>query len=223
MPLRKQTGNMYEFVNYTWNPIKGACIHDCVYCYMKKWGTPPPLRLHDDELKTDLGRGKFIFVGSGTDMFASNVPVEDIDAVLEVCRHYPENQYLFQSKNPGRFEIFAGWYPPKCIFGTTIETNREHGISKAPPMIDRAEAMEGLIDEGCTTMVTIEPILDFDLHELVYLIERCEPSWVNIGADSKGNNLPEPDAGKVAMLKTALEEHGIKVLSKKNLNRLDRR
>ena len=26
---------MYDFVNYTSNPIKGPCEHDCSYCYMR--------------------------------------------------------------------------------------------------------------------------------------------------------------------------------------------
>ena len=35
MGLNLSNGNMYKFVNYTWNPIKGKCLHDCSYCYMK--------------------------------------------------------------------------------------------------------------------------------------------------------------------------------------------
>lgn len=30
--MNKQTGNMYEWVSHTWNPIKGKCPHDCNYC-----------------------------------------------------------------------------------------------------------------------------------------------------------------------------------------------
>jgi len=38
MGLNKSSGNMYEFITHTWNTVKGACEHDCSYCYMKRWG-----------------------------------------------------------------------------------------------------------------------------------------------------------------------------------------
>lgn len=34
--MNKQKGDMYDFVKYTSNPIKGPCEHDCKYCYMKR-------------------------------------------------------------------------------------------------------------------------------------------------------------------------------------------
>ena len=37
--LKESTGNMYEFITHTWNPIVGRCLHDCKYCYaMHKYG-----------------------------------------------------------------------------------------------------------------------------------------------------------------------------------------
>ena len=36
--LKKSTGNMYEFITHTWNPIVGECYHKCSYCYVKKYG-----------------------------------------------------------------------------------------------------------------------------------------------------------------------------------------
>jgi DNA repair photolyase len=36
MPLNRAKGNMFDFISHTWNPIKGACFHDCEYCYMKR-------------------------------------------------------------------------------------------------------------------------------------------------------------------------------------------
>ncbi len=43
-------------------------------------------------------------------------------------------------------------------------------------------------------MVTIEPIMDFDLEPFVEMIKNTKPKFVNIGADSKGHNLPEPSS-----------------------------
>lgn len=213
--LRKQSGNMYPFVTHTWNPIKGRCAHDCVYCYMKRF-PQNPIRLDEKEMKTDLGEGNFIFVGSSTDMFADDVPHEWICAIIDVCRKHPHNTYLFQSKNPKR--MCAGDYP--VIFGTTIETNREDPfLSSAPSVYERAEWMQQFNYVEIDTMVTIEPVVVFDLEPMVRLIKQCQPQWVNIGADSKGHNLLEPPADKIRELIAELERF-TEVKVKPNLERL---
>ena len=103
--LNIRKGNMYDFIKYTWNPIKGKCLHDCSYCYMKQINpnaTQP--RIAEFEFETDLGKGNSIFIGSSTDMFAENIPSEWIVRVLDFClqRNNPEkpNTFLLQSKNP---------------------------------------------------------------------------------------------------------------------------
>ena len=215
--MRKQTGNMYSFVTHTWNPIKGKCSHDCSYCYMKRF-SQNPIRLDEKEFKTDLGTGNFIFVGSGTDMFAEDIPVEWIIKVFQYCEQFIKNTYLFQSKNPWRFPLP---YAIDAIYGTTIETNRKYKcMGKAKGFQDRASAMNHWRNTGIRrTMVTIEPIMDFDLKDLIYLIETASPEWVNIGADSKGCNLPEPSAYKIKKLIEELEQF-TQVKIKKNLDRL---
>jgi len=188
------------------------------------------LRLDEKELKTDLGEGNFIFVGSSTDMFASTVPSWWISAVLDRCWQAAIdvpidllNEYLFQSKNPVRFMasfIASRLRRIKPILGTTIETNRpNYGLSKAPDVYARAAAMQRLSDGGFWTMVTIEPIVDFDLEPLVELVKRCAPAWVNIGADSQRHNLPEPSSDKIQALIEGLESF-TEVKLKTNLNRL---
>ena len=49
-------------------------------------------------------------------------------------------------------------------------------------------------------MVSIEPILDFDLLTMVGWIKAVKPEFVSIGADSKGHHLPEPSTGKLQRL-----------------------
>lgn len=217
--LKKQKGNMYEFVTHMWAPIRGKCSHDCSYCYMKKWGEQPPLHMDEKDLWTDLGKGNFIFVGHTIDLFAKDVPVDWIERVLERLRYYSGNRYLLQSKNPKRFLDFINKYPINILFGTTIETNRFIVRSFAPPVSQRAMALTELSYKGFETMVTIEPIFDFDLDELVDLIVLANPEWVNIGADSKGHNLPEPPAEKILSLIDRLKET-TNVKLKGNLRRI---
>lgn len=218
MALKKQTGNMYEFVSHMWSPIKGKCSHDCSYCYMKRWGLQAPLHLDEKDLETNLGEGNFIFVGHTIDLFAEDVQDIWIRQVLNRTRRY-NNKYLFQSKNPKRFFDYYEAYPQDVLFGTTIETNRDIVKSKAPPVSQRAMDLEELSFRGYETMVTIEPIFDFDLEPMIDLIVIANPEWVNIGADSKGHGLPEPSAEKIQELIKSLENE-TEVKLKGNLKRI---
>ncbi len=217
MTLNKSKGNMYSFCSHTWNPIKGKCSHDCKYCYMKVW-KQKPLHFDEKDLKDNLGEDNIIFVGSSTDMFAEDVPKEWIRKVLEKCRKYEGNTYLFQTKNPGRFWNFNCQYPRNTIFGTTLETNRDlRDFSKAYTTISRVSNMkEGFMDRK---MITIEPIMDFDLEPFVEMIKQVNPEWVNIGADSKGHNLPEPSKEKILVLIKELKTF-TEVKIKDNLRRI---
>jgi DNA repair photolyase len=221
MGLNKSKGNMYPFIDATWNTVKGACPHNCSYCYMKRWGKLNPPRLDESEFKTDLGSGNFIFVGSSNDLFAAEHPDEWTLATLKHCEKH-DNRYLLQSKNPARIlnYIDAAVISDKTVVCTTIETNRHYpDVMGGCPLVDnRADAMNA-ISEVVKTYVTIEPVMDFDLPELVELIRRCNPQQVNIGADSGNNHLPEPPAGKVLELIDALSEFTA-VKNKSNLNRI---
>ena len=73
--------------------------------------------------------------------------------------------------------------------------------------------------KGFRKMITIEPVIDFDVYPLVSLIERINPEFVNIGADSKGHNLPEPSWFKIEQLIKELNRF-TKSISKENLERL---
>ena len=214
--LNKQKGNMYSWVTHTWNPIKGKCPHDCLYCYMKVYPRPE-LHFDEKELKTNLGKGNFIFVGSSCDMWANDIPAMWIEDILAYCSEF-DNTYLFQSKNPARFNKMC--FPFSTILGTTIETNRPYPreIGKAPEPLLRYSIMASW--EGPENkMVSIEPIMDFDLDVMVRWIKDIEPELVSIGADSKGHNLPEPPADKVRQLIEELQKI-TEVKLKDNLKRL---
>lgn len=220
MVITKSKGNMYDFVTHTWNPIKGKCYHDCSYCYMKRWGEQKPVRLDEKELKTNLGPGNFIFVGSSCDMFAENIPDEWILSTLRKCYDHPTNQYLFQTKNPERILNFNHFVFRQSVICTTIESDIWYPdiMKNSPSPHSRAAAMNK-ISKAVSTYVTIEPILDFNMEEMLELIKRCNPVQVNIGADSGKNNLPEPSPDKIKQLICRLELF-TKVKLKSNLRRL---
>lgn len=218
MVLNKQKGNMYGFVTHTWNPIKGKCIHDCSYCYIKRFPLPE-IHLDQKELKTDLGKKNTIFVGSSTDMWADNILISWIEDILMNIEKYPENIYLFQTKNPRRYiPYISKLYENKnIIWGITLETNRDNKFTGGQKPLDRVNSM-GML-QGVRKFVTLEPVMDFDMEELVSMIKRIEPDFVNIGADSKKHNLPEPSCLKVEALINELSKF-TQVNQKDNLKRL---
>lgn len=227
MGLNKAIGNMYAFLNnypfrganrgYTINFAKGICPFVCTYCYYQnnpryknKIGE---LRLDIKEFKTNLGKSNFIFAGSSTDMFMAPKPW--IIKILNYCCQF-DNQYLFQTKNPEKFQEFFHLFPPKSILGTTIESNYNYKYSKAPLPVFRKDWMTKV---PFPRMVSIEPIMDFDLNMMVDWIKEINPIFVSIGADSKKHNLPEPPKEKIISFIIQLRRF-TKVILKDNLKRL---
>ena len=223
MALRKSRGNMYPWVSHTWNPIKG-CDFECDYCYVKKAvsrGYDATVRIDMGDLEeTRIGKGKTIFVGSMADMWGPWVPKAWIEEVLTVCRVYADNAYVFQSKNPKRFREFKFPHPVRTLLGTTIETDRypKDFKTKAPSIPERVGAMMELYP--MRRFITIEPIMDFDLSNLLRIVEMISPEFITIGADSKGHGLKEPEPEKVLKLLDGLNKMKVEIRQKSNLERL---
>jgi DNA repair photolyase len=221
----KEGSQMYQFIDATWNTVKGSCPHNCGYCYMKgiaeRFNKPQsPPHFDESELKTNLGNGNFIFVGSSNDMFANSIQADWVFRTLDHCNEF-DNRYLFQSKNPsGFYRLLVHPVRKKSVICTTIESNSFYPdfMGNTPTPFERSMVMESL-SEYLTTYVTVEPIMEFHLDTFVRAIKRCHPEQVNIGADTGHNHLPEPPKGKVLELIAALEEFTT-VKQKTNLSRL---
>ena len=236
MGLNRPSGNMYPWA-YTWNPIGGRCPHACSFCYVEgkvgPWlermgndkyvGEP---RIIEEEFNTRLvvPDGYVVFVESCGDLFAYGIDDTWIWQVLNRICKFPETTFLLQTKNPERFFDFD--IPQNCILGTTLETNRDYHMTKAPNPKERYYAffmLNGNRDlEGkkiYRLMLSLEPIMDFDLDTLVHWIQEIDPEFVSIGADSGQNNLVEPPAEKLKELLEILNKI-TEVRKKKNLNRL---
>ena len=92
-------------------------------------------------------------------------------------------------------------------------------MNNSPSTWNRATEMMKYDNSLVKKYVTIEPIMDFDLPEMVKLIKTCNPVQVNIGADSGHNNLPEPPKEKILQLIEELQKFTV-IANKKNLERL---
>lgn len=203
---------MFDKVSKTWNPITG-CLHYCKYCWARnfaetrlkftekyKKGFVP--QIHEKEFKRGFNGG-FVFVSDMGDLFGSWVPRSWILKVIEHIKKYPKTTFLFLTKNPKRYHEFVDVLPNNVVLGATIETNKDdlylsHRISRAPLPSERFEAMRTL--EWPYKLVSVEPILDFDLEEFTTWIKEIGPLITYIGYDNYGHRLPEPSLSKTKAL-----------------------
>ena len=137
MSLSESKGNMYRWTTHTHTHLAGACPHACTYCYVQAMERRfrngryvGPVRMVEKELAIRYGSGKVIFVEHCIDLFATAVPQEIVEQVLAHCCKWPDNEYVFQTRNPSRVDAHLDLLPPTRLIGTTIETD--------DPDIDRA-------------------------------------------------------------------------------------
>jgi DNA repair photolyase len=231
MSIQKATGNMYPWVDYVHSYLRGACPYECPYCYVqaiaRRFGNTAlqgPLRFAEKELKANYGaekyHGKTIFVEHTHDLFHPDVNPNDMLEVLIKCQKAKSTRFVFQTRNTHIASLWREDLPQGSIVGTTIETNRT--IGKAPAPTERAIYLKQTRNGAnrCSSFITIEPILAFDLGEMIELIEIAEPDFINIGADSKGTGLEEPTAIEVKRLIDAIQVLGIEIRTKRNLDRI---
>lgn len=210
----------------TYNPYFGCnhhCYHDgCWACKLlahrqgtrfncqKCYDFEP--HLHPERLNR-VPIAPRLFVGAHCDLWGNWVSINDIGRVLAACREhqkkYPKTLFFFETKNPIRYESFAGLFPENTILSVTIETNRDYGhkiMGCAPAPVDRFTAFYSQTKLRYRKHVAIEPIMDFDMVTLLGWIRSIRPVKVAVGYDSLNNNLPEPPKSKTRMLIQALEE-----------------
>ncbi|MDR1230872.1 MAG: phage Gp37/Gp68 family protein [Spirochaetaceae bacterium] len=217
MAVRESRGNMYGFIDFSWNPVRGKCPYDCAYCYVKRWGDrQKPLHIDRSFLNVSLGKGNFVFVCSGCDLFHPDTPEQWIAEVRKNALRFPDNKYLWHTKNPQRLvELIEPG--PNDFACATIESNIHRPcVGGAPPPSERTAALR---EWKGPRMVTVEPVMDFETAKFADMILSCKPAQVNIGADSGKNGLPEPSPDKVRTLVHILEQHTA-VYVKPNLRRL---
>ena len=217
---------MYELSVKQWNPFAG-CEHDCVYCkssfqrQLKRWArkncpgcyefTP---HTHPERLNQKLPKTKhmqFIFTCSNGDI--AFCPTEYLKEIIARIQSEPDKTFLIQSKDPQTFN--RAIFPKNVILGTTLETNRDklcEGTSKAPNPSQRYKDFAKVNHQP--KMVTIKPVMDFDLDVMIDWVENINPCMVWLGYDSGKNKLPEPDLEKVRSLHWRLAKKGFVVILK---------
>jgi DNA repair photolyase len=220
--------NMYAEAK-TWNPFKG-CEFGCTYCVpsfqrqskrqkslcMDCYNYTP--HCHKDRLKK-IPSARIVFVCGNADISfcPDNFTLKILEQIVDHNKRAPHKTYFFQSKRPAYFGPFLSKFPDNVILLTTLETNRDEGyssISKAPCPSDRYRQFRAL--DYPRKVVTVEPLLDFDLDIFASWIENISPEYVWLGFNSKPESvaLPEPSEEKAQQFGQRLGTAGIKIRGK---------
>lgn len=216
---KKTKGKMFNIVTATWNPISG-CLYNCIYCWARdlaitklkntqRYATGFKPSLNEKEFSSRFVKGDLIFVSDMGDMFADFIPDSWIKQVLDHIKRFPEADFLFMTKNPKRYLEILPYIPKNAILGVTIETNNDkiiqtHKVSTAPLPSERYQAMKKL--DWDRKLVSIEPILDFDLTTFVKWINDINPFIVYVGYDNYFHKLREPTLENTLNLMQKLPE-----------------
>lgn len=111
-------------------------------------------------------KGRNIFVCSMADLFGEWVPDNWIKEVFAACEKAPQHNYLFLTKNPGRYEKILNKYMPGNMWFGWTQTGPSEGINF-------------VTHHSVKTFISIEPLLR--PFERLY-ISGIE--WAIIGAET---------------------------------------
>ena len=226
--MKEQKQRMYKGAK-TWGVFVG-CKFDCAYCVPtfkrqakrqkqncpKCYGFGP--HSHEERLAR-IPSADIIFIAGYGDI--SFCPPKDTRKIIEAIKKHnakcPHKVYYLQSKRPEYFEQFLTELPDNVILVTTLETNRDYGyehISKAPPPSERYRQFMAL--DYSRKVVTIEPVMDFDLDVFTEWIRKINPEcvWVGFNSHPKSVKLPEPSNEKLVALLDNIDGMGIEVRTK---------
>ena len=182
--MNRQGPGKIEWTDYTWSPVTG-CLRGCSYCYANRIAQ----RIYPEKFKPtfrkerlkdkDLGKvpdGSKIFVCDMGELFGDWVPTDWIESVLDVTKEYPQYIFQFLTKNPHRYEFWAGLFGDNCWLGATEDCSSIKQENRA--------IMQGLRFNGIK-FLSCEPLLG----ELVGPIDNID--WIIIGEQTKRRYTPE--------------------------------
>ncbi len=214
----------------TWNVFVG-CLFNCTYCSARKLALT---RLKTSErykegfdphfVWKELGRrfrdGTWCFLCYMGDI--SWAGAEAVKLIIEKVESMPGVSFLMLTKDPScylRWQEEWGFEAPSNLYlGATIESNIDHGVTKAPPPEKRYEAMRDLQHDK--KFISMEPILSFDLGTLLGWMKQVKPCIIEVGADNYHHKLPEPESWILRRFIEDLRAFCPNVIEKNGLDRL---
>jgi protein gp37 len=233
-----------EWTDETRNAI-GGCLHDCKWkmpdgtiavCYAKalaesgvaKSAYPHGFEHHYWRLSAlkSLASGdipRLIFCDSMSDMFAPNVPAEDVHAILDAMRTAPHHSYQSLTKAAPQLLKYAEhmppnlWVgvssPPDCFMGSWLtQSQQEAMLRRSLDVLAEVKKRTGNLVWMSAEPVSwnVTPIID-EGHAL---------DWIVVGAASSGRKYYQPAPDHIRDLLTIMDITDTPVFFKGNLRPL---
>jgi protein gp37 len=190
-------GDGISWASWSWNPVTG-CLHDCEYCYARELATSAKLEpyypagfkptFRPERLaapaNTSVPKGddpalRRVFVVSMGDLYGQWVPSDWIEQVHAACAANPQWQYIFLTKNPGRYARHPP--PPGAWVGASVDRQK---------MVRIAENAARRIDNAAVKWLSLEP-----MKEELRFTDLSMFDWVVIGAQT-ATSQPDGKGGK---------------------------
>lgn len=161
-----------EFVDYTWK-IATGCLHNCSYCYVKRFTTDMTPKFHPERLNEPLLRKNpsMIFVANTGDLFGKWVDDNNIKNVITITQKCPQHIFLFLTKNPDKMSRYS--FGKNCWVGTSITKQED---------LHRIDSLKKTKTEGIH-FISFEPLLGY-----ITLPEITDIEWAIVGAETEKNS-----------------------------------
>ncbi len=219
---------MFKTITKTWNPFIG-CTFECYNSgcwarnlalnklnHLPRYSDGFKPKFIEKELLKRFKPKEFVAVSLMGDI--SFATTTEILRILNRIDQFPLTNFLIQSKNPKRFGDWDVTFPLNVYLATTIETNRDYNLTKAPFPVDRYIVIASFNHPH--KFISIEPIMNFDSDVLLEWMRIINPEIIEVGADNYSNHLPEPPWWKVEALLKGLRDFCPRVVEKEGLERL---
>jgi protein gp37 len=141
-------------------------------------------------------KAKNLFLVAMGDLFCEWSQEDWIVSILNWCHNCKHEQnFLFLTKNPRRYLEIFDKYPElidsRFVFGTSIETTEDSQMKQylapsAPPPTSRFQAFHDFRIKypNARRFLSLEPVMNFDLHVMAMWITNLKPETVYIGVDN---------------------------------------
>lgn len=184
--MNKQGKGKIDYLDWTWNCVKGLCKQGCDYCYMirfyDRFKLDKRIRFDMKELNTTFPKDPCrIGVCFNHDLFGGWIDPSWIYKIIKKVEQNPKHTFVFLTKNPKRYNNFK--FPKNCWLGTTVD-----GTIKT---INNLRDIH-LVEHNLIKFVSFEPILEMKLLSQIPIINFEDLDWMIVGPDSNDNAVKVP-------------------------------
>ena len=168
-----------EYVDYSWNPIRGICPIGCDYCYARRiyqrFKLNSEIRFDEKEFMAmdRIKKPSRIFVGSTIDMYHPQTSIW-VKKIIEKTKDFPLHIFLTLTKLPHSLLKFQ--FPKNWWIGSTVIT--AHDLQETINVFNK-------IDNKNIKFISIEPLL-YDvfteaLCDEFFKMSNGNLNWIIIG------------------------------------------